>query len=197
MSFKIVILGSGRGSNAKALLEAEQSGVLGSVETVAILSDIPDAPILNLAKKFKKPGHCIPKAGKKARLNDDEETAFVEKILGYHPDLVVLAGFMRILDKSFIDALNGKVINLHPSLLPSFPGIDSIKQAFDYGVTITGCTVHWVTPALDAGPIINQASVEINSEDTLNSLTEKVHRAEHKLLPSVIRKLSEQASEQG
>ena len=76
-------------------------------------------------------------------------------------------------------------------------GIDSIKQAFDYGVTITGCTVHWVTPALDAGPIINQASVEINSEDTLDSLTEKVHRAEHKLLPSVIRKLSEQASEQG
>lgn len=197
MSFKIVILGSGRGSNAEAILKAEQAGTLGSVETVAILTDIPNAPILNLAKKFKKRGHCIPKVGKKARFNKEEEAAFLKEILGFHPDLVVLAGFMRILDKSFIDALNGKIINLHPSLLPSFPGIDSIKQAFDYGVTITGCTVHWVTPALDAGPIINQASVEINSEDTLDSLTEKVHRAEHKLLPSVIRKLSEQASEQG
>lgn len=196
MSFKIVILGSGRGSNAEAILKAEQAGTLGSVETVAILTDIPDAPILNLAKKFKKRGHCIPKVGKKARFNEEEETAFLKEILKFNPDLVVLAGFMRILDKSFIDALNGKIINLHPSLLPSFPGIDSIKQAFDYGVTITGCTVHWVTPALDAGPIIKQASVAINSEDTLDSLTEKVHQAEHELLPSVIRKLSEQASEQ-
>ena len=100
MSFKIVILGSGRGSNAEAILKAEQAGTLGSVEIVAILTDIPNAPILNLAKKFKKPGHCIPKVGKKARFNDDEETAFVEKILGFHPDLVVLAGFMRILIKA-------------------------------------------------------------------------------------------------
>ena len=196
MSFKIVILGSGRGSNAEAILKAEQAGRLGSVETVAILTDIPNAPILNLAKKFKKRGHCIPKVGEKARFNEEEEAAFLKEILGFHPDLVVLAGFMRILDKSFIDALNGKIINLHPSLLPSFPGIDSIKQAFDYGVTITGCTVHWVTPALDAGPIIKQASVAINSDDTLDSLTEKVHQAEHELLPSVIRKLSEQASKQ-
>lgn len=193
MSFKIVILGSGRGSNAQALLEAEALGKLGTVETVAILSDIPNAPILDLAKKFGKPNHCVPKVERKAKLNPNEAAEFLEWIQHYQPNLVVLAGFMRILDKNFIDALKGKIINLHPSLLPSFPGINSIKQAFEYPVKITGCTVHWVTPELDAGPIIDQASFHIEASDTLESLTEKMHQSEHRLLPSVIRRLSEQA----
>jgi phosphoribosylglycinamide formyltransferase-1 len=193
MSYKIIVMGSGRGSNAKAILEAERQGSLGSVEVAAILSDVPNAPILDLASDYEKPKHCVPNEKGKAKLNPKESAEFLKIIQSYSPKLIVLAGFMRILDKAFIDALGGQIINLHPSLLPSFPGIHSIKQAYDYPVKITGCTVHWVTPELDAGPIIDQASVQIEAEDTLESLSQKVHQTEHLLLPKVIRALSETA----
>ncbi len=190
MSFKIIILGSGRGSNAKAILEAEAKGQLGAVSTVAILSDKQEAPILDLAKQFGKPSQCIPCNPKKARLHPDETKAFLEAIQSYQPDLVVLAGFMKIIDSHFIESLNGKIINLHPSLLPSFPGINSIETAFNFPVKITGCTVHWVIPEIDAGMIIDQKAVTIEPNDTIESLSEKVHAAEHQLLPEVIRQLS-------
>lgn len=193
MSYKIIVMGSGRGSNAKAILEAERQGSLGSVEVAAILSDAPNAPILDLASDYGKPKHCVPNVKGKAKLHPNESAEFLKIIQSYSPKLIVLAGFMRILDKAFIDALGGQIINLHPSLLPSFPGIHSIKQAYDYPVKITGCTVHWVTPELDAGPIIDQASVQIEAEDTLESLSQKVHQTEHLLLPKVIRALSETA----
>lgn len=193
MSYKIIVMGSGRGSNAKAILEAERQGSLGSVEVAAILSDAPNAPILDLASDYGKPKHCVPNEKGKAKLHPNESAEFLKIIQSYSPKLIVLAGFMRILDKAFIDALGGQIINLHPSLLPSFPGIHSIKQAYDYPVKITGCTVHWVTPELDAGPIIDQASVQIKAEDTLESLSQKVHQTEHLLLPKVIRALSETA----
>lgn len=190
MSFKIVILGSGRGSNAKAILEAEAKGQLGTVSTAAILSDKKEAPILELAKQFEKPAQCIPCNPKKARLHPEETAAFLELIQAHKPDLVVLAGFMKIMDSQFIESLEGKIINLHPSLLPSFPGINSIESAFRFPVKVTGCTVHWVIPEIDAGTIIDQKAVPIDSSDTLNSLTEKVHAAEHQLLPEVICRLS-------
>ena len=98
---------------------------------------------------------------------------------------------MRIIGPTFIQAFQGRVINLHPSLLPSFPGIDSIQQAFDFGVTVTGCTVHWVTAELDSGPIIRQKPVEIEPQDTLALLRKKVHIAEHSLLPKVIAEISQ------
>ena len=190
MSFKIIILGSGRGSNAKAILEAEAKGQLGAVSTVAILSDKEEAPILDLAKQFGTLSQCIPCNPKKARLHPDETAAFLEAIQTHQPDLVVLAGFMKIIDSNFIESLNGKIINLHPSLLPSFPGINSIETAFNFPVKITGCTVHWVIPEIDAGMIIDQKAVTIEPNDTLESLSEKVHAAEHQLLPEVIRQLS-------
>ena len=190
MSFKIIILGSGRGSNAKAILEAEAKGQLGAVSTVAILSDKQEAPILGLAKQFGKHSQCIPCNPNKARLHPDETKAYLEAIQAHQPDLVVLAGFMKIIDSHFIKSLNGKIINLHPSLLPSFPGINSIEAAFNFPVKITGCTVHWVIPEIDAGMVIDQKAVTIERNDTIESLSEKVHAAEHQLLPEVIRQLS-------
>ena len=190
MSFRIIILGSGRGSNAKAILEAEVKGQLGAVTTVAILSDKEEAPILDLAKQFGRLSQCIPCNPKKARLHPDETAAFIEAIQAHQPDLIVLAGFMKIIDSNFIESMKGKIINLHPSLLPSFPGINSIETAFNFPVKVTGCTVHWVIPEIDAGTIIGQEAVTIEPSDTIDSLSEKVHAAEHRLLPEVILRLS-------
>lgn len=190
MSYKVIVIGSGKGSNARALLQAEQSGQLGAAEIVAVLSDRSEAPILDLAQDFNKPAQSVPCNPKKARLAPEESRQLLRVIEMHAPDLIVLAGFMKILDAPFIDALGGRIINLHPSLLPSFPGIQSIEQAFNFPVKITGCTVHWVIPKLDAGPIIDQRSVVIESTDSLSSLTEKVHAAEHALLPDVVRRIS-------
>ena len=127
---------------------------------------------------------------KKHACTQTKQKAFLEAIQAHQPDLVVLAGFMKIIDSHFIESLNGKIINLHPSLLPSFPGINSIETAFNFPVKITGCTVHWVIPEIDAGMIIDQKAVTIEPNDTIESLSEKVHSAEHQLLPEVIRQLS-------
>lgn len=191
MSFPIVILGSGRGSNAKALLEAEARGALGNAQTAAIFSDVEDAGILSLGDKFNVPSRFIKPQRTGGYLAKEAELEYIKQIKVYQPRLIVLAGFMRILRAPFINAFDGRVINLHPSLLPSFKGATGIADAFEYGVKITGCTVHWVTPALDAGPILDQTAVQIESSDTLDSLSEKIHAAEHALLPKVIAELSQ------
>ena len=123
-------------------------------------------------------------------MTDEAEQAYIERIQSFSPKLIVLAGFMRIIKRPFIEAFEGRMINLHPSLLPSFPGISGIQQAYEYGVKITGCTTHWVTPELDAGPIIDQKVVRIEESDTLEVLIKKVHIAEHALLPDVVTRLS-------
>jgi len=190
MAYPIVILGSGRGSNAEALLKAESSKGLGVAKIAAVISDVEDAGILGLGQKFAVPAIHIDPGKPGARLSDEAETAYIERIDGFSPQLIVLAGFMRILSARFIEAFKGRVINLHPSLLPSFKGADGIKDAYDFGVKITGCTVHWVTPALDAGPIIDQKEVRIDEGDTLDMLARKIHIAEHRLLPDVVARLS-------
>lgn len=190
MPYPIVILGSGRGSNAEALLKAEKSRQLGSAKIAAIISDQEEAGILELGQKYAVPAIYIDPGRKGARITDEAEQKYIERIQSFSPQLVVLAGFMRIIRRPFIEAFEGKVINLHPSLLPSFPGIDGIKQAYEHGVKITGCTVHWVTPALDAGPIIDQKEVRIEKSDTMDTLSTKVHIAEHRLLPDVLAGLS-------
>lgn len=190
MSYPIVILGSGKGSNADALLKAQAKKQLGCAHVAAIMSDQADAGILELGQKHAVPAIYVDPQQSKARLSAEAEQAFIERIDSFAPKLIVLAGFMRIIGPRFIQAFNGRVVNLHPSLLPSFPGIDSIRQAFDYGVTVTGCTVHWVTAELDAGPIIRQKPVDIEATDTLALLRKKVHIAEHCLLPKVIAEIS-------
>lgn len=190
MSYPIVILGSGRGSNAEAILKAESKKKLGAAKTAAVISDVEDAKILALGQKFKVPAIYIDPQRKGGYLSEEAEKAYIERIESFNPKLIVLAGFMRILRRPFIEAFQGRVINLHPSLLPSFKGANGIKDAYDYGVKITGCSVHWVTPKLDAGPIVDQKEVRIDDSDTLDHLEKKIHIAEHVLLPDVISRLS-------
>lgn len=188
---RVVILGSGRGSNAEAILEAQKAGKLGRARVVQIFSDKPDAGILALGPRFGVSANFLDASPYKTKLDGDAEQHYIAAILACQPDLIVLAGFMRVLKMPFLTKFEGKIINLHPSLLPSFPGLDGIGQAFRRGVKITGCTVHQVTLDVDGGPIIDQAAVRIEEEDTLESVAEKVHAAEHALLPAVIAQLSE------
>lgn len=192
-AMRIVILGSGRGSNAEALLQAQPAGRLGRARVVQIFSDQPDAGILAHGPRFGVPAAFVDPAPFKTKLEGAGEERFIAAVQGCAPDLVVLAGFMRVLKPGFLTAFAGRIINLHPSLLPSFPGLDGIGQAWRRGVKVTGCTVHGVTAEVDGGPILDQAVVRIEPGDTLESLTEKVHAAEHALLPAVIARLSEQA----
>jgi phosphoribosylglycinamide formyltransferase-1 len=187
---RVVILGSGRGSNAEAILLAQQGGRLGAARVVQILSDKPDAGILALGPRFGVPAVFVDPAPFKTKLEGEGEVRFIEAIRGCGADLVVLAGFMRVLKPGLLNAFAGKIINLHPSLLPAFPGLDGIGQAFRAGVKETGCTVHYVTLEVDAGRIIEQARVSVETTDTLETLTAKVHAAEHCLLPVVIARLS-------
>jgi len=191
---RVVILGSGRGSNAEAILLAQQAGNLGSARVVALFTDRPDAGMLALGTRFQVPARYIDPAPFKTKLEGEGETRFIEAVTAAQPDLIVLAGFMRVLKPGFLGAFAGKIINLHPSLLPSFPGLDGIAQAFRRGVKITGCTVHGVTLEVDGGPIIDQTAVRIEPTDTLESLAAKLHAAEHALLPATIAQLSGAAS---
>lgn len=190
MSYPIVILGSGRGTNAEALLKAQAKKRLGAAKIAAVFSDQEDARILALGQKFDVPAIFLDPGQKGARLAETAEQAYIERIQSFSPKLIVLAGFMRIMSRRFIEAFEGRMINLHPSLLPSFPGTGGIQQAYEYGVKITGCTVHWVTPELDAGPVIDQKEVRVEEGDTLDILSKKIHIAEHSLLPDVIARLS-------
>jgi phosphoribosylglycinamide formyltransferase 1 len=188
---RVVILGSGRGSNAEAILLAQAAGQLGRAEVVQIFSDKPDAGILALGPKFGVPTTFLDAAPFKTKLDGAAEQHYIAAITSCLPDLVVLAGFMRVIKPGFLTAFAGKIINLHPSLLPSFPGLDGIGQAWNRGVKIAGCTVHYVTQEVDGGPIIDQAAVHIEAADTLESFAQKIHAAEHALLPAVIARLSE------
>ncbi len=192
-TMRIVILGSGRGSNAEAILLAQQAGRLGRAQVVQIFADKPEAGILALGPRFGVPARFLDPAPFKTKLEGEGEARWVAAIRASAPDLVVLAGFMRVLKPGFLGAFAGKIINLHPSLLPQFPGLDGIGQAFRAGVKLTGCTVHYVTLEVDAGKIIEQAQVPVEPGDTLETLAAKVHAAEHKLLPAVIARLSESA----
>lgn len=187
---RVVILGSGRGSNAEAILRAERESRLGRATVVRIISDNPSAGILELGARYNVPASFIDPAPYRTKLDGAAEDHYVTAILAEKPDLLVLAGFMRVLKARFLTTFAGRVINLHPSLLPAFPGLDAIAQAWRRGVRVTGCTVHLVTAEVDGGPILDQAAVRIESEDTLESLTAKVHAAEHALLPAVIARLS-------
>jgi phosphoribosylglycinamide formyltransferase-1 len=151
---------------------------------------VQGAAILGLGERFGVPAAFVDPAPFRTKLDGEGERRFIAAVSGAMPDLVVLAGFMRVLKPAFMNAFPGRIINLHPSLLPSFPGLDAIGQAWRRGVKVTGCTVHAVTAEVDAGPILDQAAVRIEPGDTLESLAARVHAAEHALLPAVIARLS-------
>jgi phosphoribosylglycinamide formyltransferase-1 len=188
---RLVILGSGRGSNAEAILVAQREGRLGRAEVVQIFADQPAAGILTLGPRFGVPAAFLDPAPFQTKLDGEGEQRYIAAIQACQPDLVVLAGFMRVIKPAFLAAFAGKIINLHPSLLPSFPGLDGIGQAWRRGVKIAGCTVHYVTAEVDGGPIIDQTCVRIETSDTAESFAQKIHAAEHTLLPAVIARLSQ------
>lgn len=187
---RIVILGSGRGTNAEAVLLAQQAGRLGDARVEALFSDVAGAPLLGLGPRFGVPAAFVDPAPFRTKLEGAGEDRYIAAVAAAKPDLVVLAGFMRVLKAGFIGAFAGRIINLHPSLLPSFPGLDAIGQAWRRGVRVTGCTVHYVTAEVDGGPIIDQAAVRNEPGGTVEALALKVHAAEHALLPAVIARLS-------
>lgn len=156
-----------------------------------MFSDKPEAGILALGPRFGVPAAYIDPAPFKTKLEGEGELRFIAAIEAARPDLIVLAGFMRVLKPTLLQTFAGRIINLHPSLLPSFPGLDGIGQAFRRGVKVTGCTVHAVTLEVDGGPILDQEAVRIDPHDTIDTLALKVHAAEHRLLPAVVARLSE------
>lgn len=192
--YRVAILGSGRGSNAEAILRAQEEGRLGPTHVLGIFCDQPHARILKLGPQYDVPSLYLDPGPYKTKFTPEAEAHWVHAIESITPDLVVLAGFMRVLKMPLLKAFEGKIINLHPSLLPAFPGLNSIKQAYEAGVSETGCTVHWVNAEVDGGEIISQAKVPIYTEDSLEDVEKRVHQAEHALLPAVIRKLSEDAA---
>jgi phosphoribosylglycinamide formyltransferase 1 len=187
---RVIILGSGRGSNAEALCAAYTSGRLGRAEIVGIFSDRPEAGILALGPRFGVPSRYLDPAPFKTKLEGEGERRYIAEIAALEPALIVLAGFMRVVKPGFLAAFPGRVINLHPSLLPSFPGLDGIGQALRHGVRVTGCTVHEVSAEIDAGRILDQAAVRVEPDDTHETLAARVHAAEHALLVSVVTRLS-------
>jgi phosphoribosylglycinamide formyltransferase-1 len=189
-AFRVVVLGSGRGSNAEAILEAQMAGRLGRARVVALISDQPKAGILALGPRFGVPSSFVDPGPFKTKLEGEGEERFISAVSAVEPSLVVLAGLMRVLKPRFLAAFEGRIINLHPSLLPSFPGLDGIGQAWRRGVKVAGCTVHRVTLEVDGGPILDQVALRVEPTDTFESLSEKIHAAEHGLLPAVIARLS-------
>ena len=186
----IAILGSGRGSNAKAILNAWKEGRLEKANIKAVISDIPNAPILEIAKSYSVPAKTIDINANTAKISLEDTKSLIDLMSEIQPKLIVLAGFMKILSPRFVQAFKGQIINIHPSLLPSFKGLHAIKRAYERGVKISGCTVHWVSEGVDEGRIIAQSPVRIMETDTLDSFTQKIHAAEHFLLPEVIAQLS-------
>ena len=187
---KCVILGSGKGSNAKSILEAWSNKQLGIAQIEAVLSDNKMAPILEIADSYSVTSRFIEMNSKSALISSEDSKILCDAIEEFTPDLLILAGFMKILPAEFILRFNEKIINIHPSLLPSFKGKNAIRKAFDHGVKISGCTVHWVSEEVDQGKIIAQAPVRVMETDTYETLYQKIQAAEHVLLPTVISNLS-------
>jgi phosphoribosylglycinamide formyltransferase-1 len=187
--FRIGVLGSGKGSNFVAIADACARGEV-PAQIALVVSDVADAGILKHAQERGLPARFIPPGKFRTKLDDEAELAFVQALQGANIDLVVLAGFMRVLKGSFLRAFEGRIINIHPSLLPSFPGLEAWKQALDYGVKVTGCTVHFVDAGVDSGPIIGQQTVPVREDDTPETLHHRIHAAEHELYPRCVAALA-------
>ena len=187
--FRLGVLGSGKGSNFVAIADAVADGKI-PAEIALVLSDVANAGIWTHARERKIPAQFIPPGKFRTKLDEDAERAFVAALQSAKVDLIVLAGFMRVLKGDFLRAFEGRMVNIHPSLLPSFPGLEAWKQALDHGVKVTGCTVHFVDAGVDCGPIIGQQTVPVLDADTPESLHQRIHAAEHELYPRCVAALA-------
>jgi phosphoribosylglycinamide formyltransferase-1 len=188
--FRLGILGSGKGSNMVAIADACISGEV-PAEVGIVISDVADAGILERARDRKLAAEFIAPGKFRTKLDEEAERIYIERLVRARVDLVVLAGFMRILKGEFLRTFAGRVVNIHPSLLPAFPGLEAWKQALDYGVKVTGCTVHFVDQGIDSGAIIAQETVPVLAEDTAGSLHERIQAAERRLYPHVVGMLAQ------
>jgi len=187
--FQLGILGSGKGSNCAAIADACANGAI-PAQVAIVVSDVETSGILDRARE--RGLNCLHIAPGKFRtkLDDDAEAAVIAALRKADVDLVVLAGFMRILKGEFLRAFANRVVNIHPALLPAFPGLEAWKQALDYGVKVTGVTVHFVDQGIDTGPIIAQETVPILPGDTPETLRARIQEAEHRMYPRAIAALA-------
>jgi len=184
------ILGSGKGSNCRVILERIRSGDL-AADARVIISDVLDAPILDIAREFSVANAYLPPGRFRTRLEPEIEEALVKMLRQAGVHLVVLAGFMRVLHATMLNAFPRRIINIHPALLPKFPGLEAWKQALAAGEIATGCTVHFVDEKIDHGQIIAQREVPILPHDTPESLHARIQGAEHQLYPAAIAEFCE------
>jgi len=182
---RLAVFVSGSGTNLQAIIDAQ----IPSVEIVVVLSNNPGAYAIERAKKHNIPVEVIDHKNYPSR--EEFEKEILRRLEPHNVDLIALAGFMRVLSPVFVRAYKNRIMNLHPALLPSFPGMHAAKQALDYGVKFTGCTVHFVDEGVDTGPIILQAVVPIHDDDTEESLLERIHKEEHRIYPEAIRLFAE------
>jgi phosphoribosylglycinamide formyltransferase-1 len=185
-SLRMSVLASGRGSNLQAIIEAIDSGELG-VDLVAVISDVPDASALDIARKAGVDAVYVDPEKPKGRLAPAAEARIISELKSRNVGLIALAGFMRILSAEFVKAYRMRILNIHPSLLPSFPGLRVQKKALEYGVKFSGATVHFVDEGVDTGPIIIQAVVPVLDDDTEESLSARILAEEHRIYPEAIR----------
>jgi phosphoribosylglycinamide formyltransferase-1 len=183
--FRIGILGSGKGSNFVALADGCAAGRIPG-EIGVVISDVETSGILQQAHERNLPARFIAPGKFRTKLDEDAEREFVKALREAQVDLIALAGFMRVLKGEFLKTFEGRIVNIHPSLLPSFPGLEAWKQALDHGVKITGCTVHFVDAGVDSGPVIAQQAVAVLDGDTAESLHGRIQVAEHQLYPECV-----------
>ena len=187
---RLGVLGSGSGTNCQALLDACAKPDF-PAEIVVIISDVENAKILDRSRQAGIEALYIPPGKFRTKLEPDVEQRYVAALRERHVELVCLAGFMRVLKDDFLNAFPGRVINIHPALLPAFPGLQSWKQALDHGAKVAGCTVHFVDAGVDSGPIILQAAVPVLDSDTAQTLHARIQVEEHRIYPEAVRLIAE------
>ncbi len=181
----ITVLASGRGSNLEAIIKNIENGTC-HANLVIVISDNPNARALEIARAHNIKAMYLDPGPKKTWLLPEYEENYVRVLKEHNVDLVCLAGFMRIIKKPLLSAFPGRILNIHPALLPSFPGLDAQRKALEYGVKFSGCTVHFVTEDVDAGPIITQAVVPVFDDDTQETLAERILKEEHRIYTEAI-----------
>lgn len=183
---RLGVLGSGHGTNFEEISKKIASGEIRNAEIAVVISDVKDAPILEKAEKMGLKALYLPADDFKTKLEGPQEETYIRTLKEHGVDYVILAGFMRMIKKGLLDAFPMKVVNIHPALLPAFPGLESWKQALSYGAKLAGCTIHFVDAGMDSGPIIAQAAVPVLDGDTPTSLHARIQEQEHIWFPKVI-----------
>ncbi|MEO3946191.1 phosphoribosylglycinamide formyltransferase [Gorillibacterium sp. CAU 1737] len=186
---RVAVFASGSGSNFQALTDAVAEGRIPAAQLVLLVTDKPQAAVVDRAERAGVPVFAFRPRDYASR--EAYEAEIVARLTELEVDLIVLAGYMRLVTSTLLTPFAGRIVNIHPSLLPSFPGVDGVRQAIEYGVKVTGVTVHFVDAGLDTGPVLLQRAVEVLDDDTEETLAARIHAVEHELYPEAIRLLSE------